>query len=325
MRQIPIPDYLRERGHELQRGRGKCPIHGGDGYSFSVSQKQGSWLWHCFSQCDRGGDIIDLDRALYGGNRVEAAKRLLGVADSIPIIRAPRPVTRTEPEVRRSHVPSLAAPTHDDLREISERRSICQEALDVAVNRRFLHMATISGHRAWVLTDSARKTYLARRLDGEVWDDLPSKPKARILAGGRSKWAIGCTEACNYPAIALVEGGPDFLAAFGHMVASDVVSRVAPVCMPAAQPIDPECIQYFKGKKVRVFTHDDEAGYAIAKVWKKQLAGYATVDGFAFGGWIRSDGRPVKDFNDVLMIDYDCWEENRGEIESMFNYAEVRK
>ena len=45
------------------------------------------------------------------------------------------------------------------------------------------------------------------------------------------KWPIGLLEAESYPAIALCEGGPDFLAAFGHAWASCVEDRVAPVCM----------------------------------------------------------------------------------------------
>lgn len=46
--------------------RGPCPIHHGDNASFSVDAEIG--LWHCFSGCSRGGDIITLEIELYGSD-----------------------------------------------------------------------------------------------------------------------------------------------------------------------------------------------------------------------------------------------------------------
>jgi hypothetical protein len=35
-------------------------------------------------------------------------------------------------------------------------------------------------------------------------------------------------------------------------------------------------------------------------------------------GWI--DGQPAKDLNDLLRIDYDCWEPNKATIEAIMDF-----
>ncbi|HET9375656.1 MAG TPA: hypothetical protein VFO40_11825 [Chthoniobacterales bacterium] len=331
VKQIPIPNYLRARfGLELRYGRCACPIHGGDGQNFSVTQKSGVWLWKCFTHCGKGGTIIDLDMALYGGSAVDAAKRLLGLApDGGPIIRAPKPDDlESVPVKRQQYHPDLEEPSASDLRALSDLRSIAVEALKIAVKREFLWTADIYDdgeyYQSFVITDKTRKVYLARRLDGKTWAN-GSKPKT--LSGGRGKWAIGVEESRDFPAIALVEGGPDFLAAFGHAWASGVDHLVAPVCVPAANLIDDESLPYFQGKRVRIFVHDDDAGRGATSDWAHQLRGIASgVDGYRFDGLWKADGEPVEDLNDLLMIDADSWEQNRETIESIMNYAmEARK
>jgi hypothetical protein len=87
-------------------------------------------------------------------------------------------------------------------------------------------MARLKGERAFVITDKSRRNYLARRLDGRKWEHISSK--AYTLPDSQAKWPIGIQEAGPFPAIALCEGGPDFLAAFGHALASSVENLVAP-------------------------------------------------------------------------------------------------
>jgi hypothetical protein len=52
---------LRQAGREW---RSPCPIHQGKRDSFSANPITG--LWRCFSDCDRGGDLIDLEMELTG-------------------------------------------------------------------------------------------------------------------------------------------------------------------------------------------------------------------------------------------------------------------
>lgn len=44
--------------------RGPCPIHGGTRDSFSVDPETGKW--YCHSECDKGGDVFDLEQELFG-------------------------------------------------------------------------------------------------------------------------------------------------------------------------------------------------------------------------------------------------------------------
>jgi hypothetical protein len=55
---------LKQRG--VRQWRGPCPIHKGTGDNFAVDPKTG--FWFCHSVCGRGGDILDLEEALIGGD-----------------------------------------------------------------------------------------------------------------------------------------------------------------------------------------------------------------------------------------------------------------
>ncbi len=67
---VLIKDYLRDHGVEIKRNRTRCIVHQGDNpQSFSINtEKQ---VWHCF-KCGEGGDVIDLCRAVEGGDLWEA-------------------------------------------------------------------------------------------------------------------------------------------------------------------------------------------------------------------------------------------------------------
>ncbi len=54
------------RQTNARRWRGPCPVHNGENPSFSVDAATG--LWHCFSGCSRGGDIIALEIELSGAD-----------------------------------------------------------------------------------------------------------------------------------------------------------------------------------------------------------------------------------------------------------------
>jgi len=64
-----------------------------------------------------------------------------------------------------------------------------------------------------IITDAARVNAQAGRMDGQCWNHLAGNPKAWTLPGSWASWPIGITEARDFRAIALCEGGPDFLAA----------------------------------------------------------------------------------------------------------------
>ena len=147
---------------------------------------------------------------------------------------------------------------------------------------------------------------------------------------------IGLREASDFPNIALVEGGPDLLAAF-HLAwcatstpetlalgkGIDVVGKLGVVAMLGSIPIPEGELRHFKGKHVRIFADADEPGLKAEGRWWHQLeAAGARVDGYSFAGFIRSDGKPVKDLNDFALIDPDQWEAQRDAIEEAFAFSD---
>jgi hypothetical protein len=95
------------------------------------------------------------------------------------------------------------------------------------------------------------------------------------------------------------------LAAFALAHRGAVESLVAPVCMGGAScSVHKDALPMFRGKRVRIFAHADEAGQEAAQKWADQLREVqAEVDGFDFSGLIRCDGKPVEDLNDFLLSD----------------------
>jgi len=88
--QVSIERLLLSRGIRLRRRGerlvGPCPIHHGDNpTAFSVSRSRN--LWHCFTACRRGGDVVELVRSLDGVDYRQAAvllAQLANVPDRLP-------------------------------------------------------------------------------------------------------------------------------------------------------------------------------------------------------------------------------------------------
>jgi DNA primase len=88
-RAVSIEAILHDKGlgtHFKRRGDqlfGPCPVHGGDNpRSFVVSLSKN--LWHCFTKCDAGGDIIDLVRRLDGKTYRQTAQYLASLTYTLP-------------------------------------------------------------------------------------------------------------------------------------------------------------------------------------------------------------------------------------------------
>jgi hypothetical protein len=95
----------------------------------------------------------------------------------------------------------------------------------------------------------------------------------------------------------LVEGLPDFLAAFEVVVAECALDRVAPVAMlSAASQIGSDALPQFKGRHVRIIPHEDDPGRKAAMNWKRQLldAGASKVDFVALTGSAEGDCSPSR-------------------------------
>src|SRR5579862_8329362 len=72
--QSRVPDFRISTGREW---RGPCPLHNGKDPNFAVNSNTG--LWNCFSQCGRGGDILDFEQALTRVDFVTARREVYSI------------------------------------------------------------------------------------------------------------------------------------------------------------------------------------------------------------------------------------------------------
>jgi hypothetical protein len=203
--------------------------------------------------------------------------------------------------------------TADDLMKLALLRAVPLKGLQLACDRRLL-FSNEYPHEGdcWIITDDARRNAIARRLDGKPFGGLEPQTvevrrrKSTCIWGSEANWPIGIAQANGFPAISLHEGGPDLLSAFLLIWAGAVEELVAPVCMTGAScRIHEDALPLFRGKRVRIFGHADEAGQEAVKRWAEQLRlVQADVDAFDFDGLVRVDGSPVKDLNDFLLADH---------------------
>jgi hypothetical protein len=323
----PLAEYCRASGFELRRsGRSGqfnciCPLHSEKTPSFTIYPNNRA---HCFG-CGWQGDVIDLELALRGGTLQEAVVRLDGAdiengkVEVSPNSGSP---SKLEKVIR---LPDLEQPKEKDLRTLSRKRSIDTAPLRIAVDRCFIWCFDDDRNgRCWVYTDQARRCAIRRRLDNELFC-LPNgnETKAAACSGSDMMSPLGYHEAQAYPFISVQEGGPNSLAAIAHAWASSVETRVAPICMPSANAnFTAESLNRLQGKRARIFVDDDEPGKIAAGRWAAQLqSANINVDGYSFDGLTQIDGTPVKDLNDLLRVDPDCWETHRETIESVMNFA----
>jgi hypothetical protein len=223
---------------------------------------------------------------------------------------------------QRESWPTFDAPTGTEIKAIAELRGLSIEGVSLAAEAGLLWCANCDEGRAWIVTDSRRINAQARRLDGQPWAHIGGN-KAWTLPGSTAKWPIGLRETSSFPAIALVEGAPDLLAAFHLAWCAGVENLVAPVAMLGASlSIPDDALPYFAGKRVRIFPDNDEEGQDAEARWSAPLlAAGADVDGFSFAGLLRADGGPVKDLNDFAHVHPDQWEAERDAIEEAFAFT----
>lgn len=303
----------------------RCPWRADRNPSFSVTEN--GQLFHDFASGE-GGDAVKFLALAKGIRESEAAREFIALAgvrtggESAPL--APLPVRHSEPEKPREkpELPAMDEGTAAEHRQLAGLRGLSIEAIRLALGRGLLRFFDSRERRAWIVTDPDRWAAQARRLDGGRWKRLTGQPKAWTLAGSRASWPVGFADAVTRARVALVEGGPDMLAALHHAWASGCEEGTGVVAMIGAScKIPAECLPAFAGKRVRVFVHADAAGMKAARRWAAQLAeAGARVDGFSFDGMTKADGQPVKDLNDMAAIGPDSWEEHRAAIEGAMNF-----
>ena len=223
-------------------------------------------------------------------------------------------------------LPSMHPGTISDINTLALSRNLSIESVKWASDQGLLIFTDLKdngeSYRVYVLTDSSRRNAQTRRLDGECWQHLTGKPKVKTLPGSEASWPIGAAIIGDKSHVVLCEGGPDFLTAIHFARNEGKEMDIAPVFMAgAALKIHPEALGLFKGKKIKIFPHLDDVGEKALLKWSDQLygAGASEVTGFCFDGLTQSNGKLVRDLNDLAYQDADCWE-NNFQSHELFNF-----
>lgn len=262
-----------------------------------------------------GGDVIDLVRKTLGCSDAEAFRfvreRLGLVQDVNP---SQQPTLNRAP--RKAPFPTLRLGTRSEFQQLGDLRGFAENAMRLAEERGLLRFTEHFGKPAWCVTDGRRQLVELRRLDGKPWDAFGRLParKSHCIGSGK-RWPIGTLESTPFPKVVLVEGAPDLIAAFHFIVVEAKEASVAAVaCLGASNHfLDPQALQHFAGKVIRIFPHLDTAGFTASRAWARALkeAGVGRVEGFNLSRLTTVDGTGGKDLADVIRIDPDCFETER--------------
>ena len=314
--------YL-QPGGEKEGHRWFCgSVAGEPGHSFSVNFQTGIFGDFATEGKQRKGPI-DYWMAVRNVNFRAAVRELSDWLGCCPLEdSAPPTHARKETCKQVFFPPGLSVPTQADLWSLSKSRSIGVEALHIAVERGFIYCFDDQRNgRCWLFTDERHRCGLRRRLDNLPFILRDGSSTKSAACPGSDMHPLGYLEAQAFPAIAIVEGAPDALAVIAHAWASGVEMQISPICMPSRTANFTESVLgYLQGKRARIFIDNDSPGWQAAQRWAEQLTkADINVDGFNFGDLVTTDGQPVKDLNDALRLDYNCWEQGRTQIDTIMD------
>ncbi|WP_395734887.1 hypothetical protein [Prosthecobacter sp.] len=310
---LSIMDAARLLGLNWQPGK-SCvsPFRPDKHPSFSVFQEGRRFRDHANGD---SGTVIDfLQKALDVPLKeaIQWAREKCG-GPVLPVPLAASATMKKQPtEALAKPPPKLRPARAGELEALAALRGFKVETLAEAQRRGLLAFANVWGRLAWLVCDPGGRIAEGRRLDGLPWEAYGTMPARKCHAwGGQKSWPVNLEEAAQCSKLAMVEGGPDALAAL------DIIRRegaadvdVVALLGAANTRLDTAALPFFKGKLVRLFPHADEAGQRAAREWALALreAGAARVDAFDLRGIVRRDGETGKDLCDVLNIAQECRE-----------------
>ena len=256
----------------------KCPWREDRNPSFSVFGNWQKWKDHATGE---QGDSLDF---LAKGLKIpakEAVMRFLEMVGGGSHVQATRQNQAARPtpqnlegkdsdEKRRKRAawPQMELSTSEEMESIAAIRHLPVEGLQWAAIDTTLRMAAIDGERCWIIRSTCGKNAQARRLDGQLLGNI----KAKTLPGSIATLPVGNYYDRRWPAVALVEGGPDVLAAYAGIHLLGLLDTVA-VCGILGASMRPPygTVATMKGRRVRIFQHNDEAGQKAADDWARLI------------------------------------------------------
>lgn len=308
-RTIDVCRHLLPMGKEY-KDRWRCGSTGGEaGKSLQITLKgDKSGLWRDFNGKD-GGDLVGLWQRVRGLSLHETCNEIRTFLN-LPEEEYLEPIhPRIEQPAPEVHQPSraweiiqrhLRPLTYPEISALATLRHIPATAgLELASQCGQLFHAEVydDGFRpdCWVITDGSRQNAQARRLDGRLFDSIDAK--AKTITGCRASWPIGLADLQPHHAVLLVEGGPDFLAAWHLIWENDLTKTHRPVAMlGAGNQIPDDALPLFAGRDVQIFPHRDAnmAGAHAAVRWRDTLTAVTTAT---------ISTLPTKDLNDLVQAE----------------------
>lgn len=308
-RRLKIPDLWRLLGYPGEPKLGtnnRAPWR--DDKHPSLSLTADGILWHDFTE-GIGGDAISFIQRACNVDRRTAMYRLIDMAfgGEPPVIyRAPVPMNLFRRRPKPEFPPDIHQGSIEEIDRLAKLRKLSVDGIQMASMLGLLLFCKWDFVDSWLVTDDDRFAGQVRRLDGKPIDDV----KAKTLFNSYAQWPIGMANVHRVQNIALVEGGPDLLAAC-QFIHQERVAAIPVAMLGGAQSINPGALMLFSRKRVIIFAHNEKpkpilqggawitpeksAGELAWERWRDQLVKVAdSVVRFRF-----PEG--VKDLNDLAV------------------------
>ncbi len=298
-------------------------------FEVSVDPSGGLEKWRDWSTGEHG-DALDFLARARGLTIKEARPEFLALANgerrdasdatvSFRCTKSRERAAKARNDRRRVHPANFRFGTKAELVALSKLRSVSVEGLQLASDSGVLRFGDFNKQLCWTVLDETMRLAQSRRLDGERFD---GGRKSHTWKGCEQAWPLNCHSLGTHDKVALVEGGPDMLAAFGYACAEGKEASVAIVGMLGAGcSIPDDALPLFKGKHARLFPHAEIAGQRAGVKWWKQLESVegVTLDWFVFdSAWKQEETElPVNDLNDLCCISYNDFERDRTTWEAL--------
>jgi hypothetical protein len=264
-RRHPLAGYCESRGIHLKRQSGNlvglCPFHNEDTPSFTVYTDDNHY--HCYG-CGAHGDVIDLERHRGGGEKIDAARRLMG--GEVPTTHKPRP----KEDDKKAHEPyKMSADELKRCQEASARLAMNPDVLASWRNWKRETIEGLAGEGVLGLWDKGKPAFLFNTgakvrtfvigEDKKVWWEFgkPSLWRAKLITNATQR-------------IIITEGEIDAITLIDSGIEGDGVTRVVALSS-VTRDVGHE-LDLFKGKEVVIVSdnsYDTWAEAPEAKFLKK--------------------------------------------------------
>lgn len=279
----PLPVLLRKLNLG-QHARPSCtsPLRDDSNPSWGIYQRGERWFWRDHGTGD-GGDEIDFLARLDGVDPRHNFTGLLDRWEMVSKLPDPNPqagkAAATKARATRPDCQSIREGNAAELQQLCQLRGFDLASMEWAQQRGILRFGSFLGVPCYGVTDQGRRLLEWRRLDGQLFPAIGelAERKSHTVGGSNKSWPVGIQEAKEAQGILLVEGLPDLLAAHTIISREGKQATWAPVgLMGATARIDAEALELFRGKRVKLVPHLDEAGLKGAQARQEVLKGIAS-------------------------------------------------